>query len=161
MSVVNPYKSIIYSFLLFFLLYGCSQGPKYYREDCIVRINFDWTGMTPGEKYAALNSFAKIYPKAPKKSYNEIPPSSAVQGENDEYLYLQYKFDCENRIPNTEDLVAYVKTQIASSPNIEVDTGRFKPSIDTILSSGSNWIDSDPPIGEPIEIDGKKYIEVK
>lgn len=161
MNAANLVKSIFYPFLLLVSLAACSQEPKYYREQCIVRINFDWGTMPVNTRYDVMNQFAKVFPIAPKKSYNQLAPSSAWQGDNDEYLYIQHTAECENRLANTEDLLVHVRNNLDLVPKMEVDSGTFKPSISTIKVSGSEWIDSDPPIGEPIEIDGKKYIKVE
>ena len=81
--------------------------------------------------------------------FNEIPPSSAVQGDKDQFLFFQYNRDCENRVSNTEKLLEYVHRTVQGSPDMEVDKGTFQPGVDTIRVSGKSWIDSDPsPFGD-------------
>ncbi len=76
---------------------------------------------------------------APGESYNKVPPSIVVRGENRGFVYLQYKFDCVNKDKNTYDLVNYLSGFV--DVPMKVSEGRFSPGIETIRSYGDWWID--------------------
>lgn len=145
MSGVN--RSLAFIFLGL-MLAACADEPQYHRADWIVRVNIDWS-TTNGDKRQLINHIADAFAKAPKMGFNEIPPSSAVQGDKDQFLFFQYNRDCENRVSNTEKLLEYVHRTVQGSPDMEVDKGTFQPGVDTIRVSGKSWIDSDPsPFGD-------------
>ena len=129
-------------------LAACANEPQYYRTECIVRVNIDWS-TTNGDKRQLINQISDAFAKAPKMGFNEIPPSSAVQGDMHQFLFFQHKRDCENRVSNTEELLKYVHRTVQGSPHMEVDKGMFQPGVNTIRVSGKWWIDSDPsPFGD-------------
>ena len=150
--------------VIFFLLFGliaCADKAKYTREECIARINIDWGDIPSNSKETTIRAITDAIRKAPDMGFNKIPASSAIQGSAREFIYYQYKSDCENRVENTEKLLSYVRVNITGLPSLEVDAGSFKPGVDTIRSSGPWWKDRETPIGEHVIIDGKEFIEVK
>ncbi|MCU5783434.1 hypothetical protein MA04_02734 [Alcanivorax balearicus MACL04] len=150
--------------IIFFLLFGtiaCAEGAKYTREECIVRINIDWGDASLNSKEATIRTITDAIRKAPDMGFNKTPASSAIQGNAREFIYYQYKDDCENRIENTKKLLRYVRDNITDLPPLEVDSGSFRPGVDTIRSSGPWWKDRETPVGERVIIDDKEYIEVE
>lgn len=139
MSGVNKLIAIIFSGVA---LSACAEDPQYHRTECIVRVNIDWT-TTDGDKDQLIQEILDVYLKAPKLGFNEIPPSAAVQGDMDQFLYFQHKYDCEDRISNTEQLLEYIQGNVQGLPEMEVDRGTFQPAADTIRTSGRWWIDSE------------------
>jgi len=121
------------------LLTSCYEETKYTREQCIVRINIDWSNTQLNNKEYMIEEITDTIRKAPNMGFNKIPASSAIQGNDREFIYYQYKYDCENRIENTEKLLRYVQENVANLPPMEVDSRNFKPSVGTIRSSGPWW----------------------
>lgn len=140
MSGVNKLIAFIF---LGLALAACADEPQYQRAECIVRVNIDWS-TTYGDKQPLIQQILDAYPKAPKMGFNETPPSSTVQGDMEQFLFFQHHRDCENRVSNTEDLLAYVQRTVPGSPDMDVDKGTFQPGVNTIRISGKWWIDSDP-----------------
>lgn len=139
MSGVNKLMKL---FFFGVALTACAEKSQYYRSECIVRVNVDWT-TSNGDKNQLLQQIFDVYPNAPELRFNRAPPSSAVQGDMDQFLYFQYKYDCEKRISNTKSLLEYVRENVKGLPEMEVDTGDFHPGSDTIRASGKWWIDGD------------------
>lgn len=155
---------IKHGLVAFFLLFGsiaCTDEGQYARAECIVRINIDWSDTPLNIREAKIRVITNTIRTAPDMGFNKIPASSAIQGDAREFIYYQYKDDCENRIENSEKLLSYVRANITDLPSLEVDSGSFEPGVDTIRSSGPWWKDRENPVGERIIIDGKEYIEVK
>lgn len=150
--------------LILLLLLGptaCAEEAKYIREECIVRINIDWSNTPSTNKEDLIGAITDAIRKAPNMGFNKVPASSAIQGSNREFIYYQYKDDCENRLENTEKLLIYISKNVTGLPPLEVDSGQFKPGVDTIRSSGPWWKDRDEPVGKRVIIDGKEYIDVE
>ena len=58
-------------------------------------------------------------------------------------------------------MLNYIRANNIGLPLLKVDTGSFKPSADTIRSSGPLWKDREIPVGKRIMIDNKEYIEIE
>lgn len=97
-------------------LAACSDKPKYSREECIVRVNIDWSSTSSSEKENQIRRITDATRNAPDLGCNEVPASSAIQGESREFIYYQYKHDCENRLENTRQLLRYVQRQTNGLP---------------------------------------------
>lgn len=158
-------KAILFLLSFSWVLSACAESPKpkYTREECIVRVNIEWGDTTANQKESMIRLITGSIRKAPNMGFNKIPASSAIQGSNREFIYYQHEDDCENRISNMERLLSHIRenARAESLPMMRVDPRRFKPGVETIRVSGPNWVDREKPIGNPVIIDGKKYIEVK
>ncbi|MDQ7727219.1 hypothetical protein [Halomonas sp. SpR8] len=130
------------------VLLGCSQEEdKYYRADCIVRINIDWSGYYMERRLAVQN---RVLPEA-ARAYHETlgfdspvaGPSGSVKGEGREYYYLQFSGMCDRRYEFAENIITYFEDNFDDVPPMEVDPGRFEPGRDTIEVYGDSWIDGE------------------
>ncbi|GGW47561.1 MULTISPECIES: hypothetical protein [Vreelandella] len=135
-------------FLSALALLGCNQEEdKYYRADCIVRINIDWSGYDTERRLAIQN---RVLPEA-ALAYHETlgfdspvsGPSSSIKGEEREYYYLQFSGLCDRRYEFSENIIAYFAENFDDVPPLEVDPGTFKPGRDTIEVYGDSWIDGE------------------
>ncbi len=147
--------------LWLFSLIACAEDVKYTREECIVRINIDWSGMVSDDKESSIRRVTDAIRKAPDMGFNKIPASSAIQGSDRQFIYYQYKNGCDRRIENTEKLLDYVRKNIADLPSMKVDLGHFKPGVHTIRSSGPWWKDREESVGKRVLIDDQEYIKVE
>ena len=156
-------KFISLILLFTWTLSACAESPKYSREQCIVRVNIEWADTSPNDKETMIRLITDSIRKAPDMGFNKVPASSAIQGENREFIYYQHEDDCENRISNMEKLLSYVREDNSNLilPVIMVDLGGFKPGVETIRVSGPNWKDREEPVGKRVVIDGKEYIKVE
>jgi hypothetical protein len=127
--------------LIIFSSFSCAEKTKYTREECIVRVNINWEGVPLGDKESLIKSLMDTVKSAPDMGFNKTPASSAVQGEDREFIYYQHKYDCENRIINMENLIKYSSKHIAGLPTVEVDRGNFLPGPYTIRVKGPSWVD--------------------
>jgi hypothetical protein len=135
-------NNLILLFLLFSLgLAACAKEAKYTREECIVRVNIDWSNTPSDNKENLIRTITDAIRKAPDMGFNKVPANSAIQGDNREFIYYQYKDDCENRLENTKKLLVYIRKNTSGLPPLDVDLGHFKPSVDTIRASGPWWKD--------------------
>lgn len=143
-------------------LSACAEGPKYSREQCIVRMNIEWGNISPNDKEKMIRLITDSIRKASDMGFARDPGGSTIQGENREFIYYQYRDDCENRISNMERLLSRVREATSESlPMMSVDPRSFEPSVDTIRSSGPWWKDREKPVGKRVTIDGKEYIKVE
>ncbi len=127
-------------FFVFILISACSD-KKEYKEDCISRVEFVWLGESNRDK----NRTIKIFMNAFISEYIDIysrstPPSSAVQGEDSEFIYLQYTDFCEDKYRITKHLTDKVVATHPNLPELLISNQRFKPSINTIAVDGPYWI---------------------
>ena len=123
---------------------ACADLPRYKRSDCIVRINVEWpSGMNEETKEDSIRSIADAVRKAPDLGFNRIQPSSAIQGDKRQFVYYQFKDDCEHRIENAETLLSHVRRELGNQPSLTVDPGSFEPGVDTIRSSGPWWLNQE------------------
>lgn len=113
---------------------------KYLREDCISRIEIAWDSNPSLNKENSIELIFKVVLEPPYVGYNKVPPSIALQGENREFIYLQYKFDCVNKEINTLKIIR--RLQELLDVNMVVSKGKFSPNVETIRSYGDWWIDS-------------------
>ncbi|WP_445009866.1 hypothetical protein [Vreelandella stevensii] len=129
-------------------LLGCSKKEdKYYRVDCIVRINIDWSGYSTERRLAVQNH---VFPET-AHAYHEtlgfespVPsPGGGIRGEQREFYYLQFKGLCDRRYEFAENIIDYFKVNFDDVPPMAVDPGTFEPSRDTIESYGPWWVDGE------------------
>lgn len=120
---------------------ACSNEPLYSRDDCIARVNIDWSRTFPDDKERMINQIMDAIRKAPDMGFNKTPPSSAVQGDARQFIYYQYEKDCANRLENTEKLLHYVRESLDNHPPLKADSGSYSPGTDTIRVSGPWWKD--------------------
>lgn len=134
--------------LLALTLLGCSQEEeRYYRADCITRINIDWSGYDTDRRLKVQN---RVLPEA-ARAYHETlgfnspvaGPGSVVKGEMREFFYLQFKGMCDRRYEFTENIIAYFEENFDDIPPMEVDPRTFESGRDTIESYGPWWIDGE------------------
>lgn len=135
--------------LLAFTLLGCGQEEeKYYRADCIVRINIDWSGYDIERRIRVQNDVfmeaAFAYHQTLGFDSPVSGPNASFKGEQREYYYLQFKGMCDRRYEFGENIITYFEDNFDDVPPMEVDTGRFEPGRDTIESWGPSWIDGEP-----------------
>lgn len=152
------------SLILLFIwsLSACAESSKYSRAQCIVRMNIEWGDISPNDKEEMIRLIADSIRKASDMGFGSDPGGSTIQGESREFIYYQYRDDCENRISNMEQLLSHVREAASESlPTMSVDPRSFEPGVDTIRSSGSWWKDREEPIGKRVVIDGKEYIKVE
>lgn len=141
---------------------ACGDLPKYKRSDCIVRINIEWRNDINEEaKEHTIRSITDVIRTAPDLGFNRSPPSSAIQGNERQFIYYQFKDDCENRLENARLLLSHVRRMLENPPPLEVDSRSFLPGLDTIRSSGPWWIDQEEPMGRKVEIDGEEKLIVE
>lgn len=117
----------------------CAEEARYAPEECIVRVNIHWSNESSIDKESMILVITDGIRKAPDMGFNRIPASSAVQGDEREYIYYQHKYDCDNRWENMEKLLSYIRDNIDDLPQIEVDPGKFSSGTDTIRASGPWW----------------------
>lgn len=113
---------------------------KYLREDCIARIEIAWENESSADKEKTIRFIVEKILRAPKYDFNKVSPDMASRGENREFIYLQYKFDCVNKEENTRTLIAHFQDLV--DVRLTVSKGRFFPGVDTIRSYGEWWSDN-------------------
>lgn len=156
-------KLILLLFTSLWMLFACVNEPKYTRDQCIVRVNIEWKEISADEKERMIRLIANTIKKASDMGIAKDPGGSAIKGENRQFIYYQYRDDCENRISNMEQMLSHVREMISepSLPSMFVDPGSFEPGVDTIRSSGSWWKDGEKPVAKRVIIDGKEYLKVE
>ena len=156
-------KLFLLGIILLFGMQACADSPQYTREQCIVRVNIDWREISPDEKESSIRLITKLINEAPLMGYGVDPGGSTIQGENREFIFYQYRSDCEARHSNMERTLTYVRANanLDALPLLSVDPRKFKPGVNTIRSSGKWWSDQDKPAGKRVVIDGKEYMKVE
>lgn len=129
-------------------LLGCGQEEdKYYRADCIVRINIDWSGYSSERRRQVheevLFETANVYHKILGFDSPVPGPGGSLRGEDNEFAYLQFAGMCDKRYEFAERIITYFEDNFDDVPPMEVDPGTFEPGRDTIESYGPWWIDGE------------------
>ncbi|MFP1681575.1 hypothetical protein ACLD0W_03635 [Alloalcanivorax sp. C16-1] len=107
------------------------------RSDCIFRVDLDWSGFR-GDKQDALKALVKSVAQAPDMGFNRVPPSAAVQGNDQQYLYFQLTDGCgPQRLDSAKKLLAHVDRD--GLPPFTLNTASFSPGVDTIQLQGQWW----------------------
>lgn len=135
--------------LFIIALFGCSQEEeRYYRADCIVRINIDWSGYDADRRLKIQN---RVLPEAAFAYHKTLGfnspvsgPSASIKGEGSEYYYLQFAGMCDQRYEFAKNIITYFEDNFDDVPPMEVDPGRFEPGRNTITVHGDSWIDGKP-----------------
>ncbi|MGS2744594.1 hypothetical protein ACU6TU_13520 [Halomonas sp. LS-001] len=132
-----------------FTLLGCGQEEeKYYRADCIVRINIDWSGYDVERRIRVQNDVfmeaAYAYHKTLGFSSPIPGPSSSFKGKGRKFYYLQFAGMCDQRYEFAENIITYFEEHFNDVPPMEVDPERFEPGRNTITVHGDSWIDGKP-----------------
>lgn len=140
---------------------SCSQSTStlYSRKECIIRMNIDWQKYG-GDREIMLERITRSARTARDMGFNKIPAGSSIQGDERQYIYYQFKFDCENRINNGKKLILEIEKSIGIKNLITVDPRSFEPSANTIRNTGKWWKDGKDMFEDTINVDGKNYIRV-
>ncbi len=78
------------------------------RSDCIFRVDLDWSEFA-GNKQDALKTLVKSVAQTPDMGFNQVPPSAAVQGDDQQYLYFQLTDGCgPQRLDSAKKLLVHV-----------------------------------------------------
>lgn len=112
-------------------------GNKPARSDCIFRVDLDWSEFT-GNKQGALKTLITSVVQAPDMGFNQVPPSAAVQGNDQQYLYFQLTDGCgPQRLDSAKKLLSHVTPD--GLPAFSLNTASFSPGLDTIHVQGPWW----------------------
>ena len=107
------------------------------RSDCIFRIDLDWTEFS-GDKQEALKALVKSVVQAPSMGFDQVPPSVAVQGADQQHLYFKLTDGCgTQRLDNAKKLLSHVHRD--GLPAFTLNTAPFSPGKDTIQVTGPWW----------------------
>jgi len=125
------------------IIFGCADNITPSRSECITRIELKWTEQSAEDKAKIISNFGDEFVRQYVKNNNEnaIPPSSTIQGDKQQYIYLQYTQECDNKVDTSKLLVNEVKDIIPDLPQITFTEESFEPEINTILVSGQYWRD--------------------
>jgi len=123
------------------LLFGCSDDETFTASDCITRIEFEWQNESDREKASITTEFMDSFISYFISSYGTEfpPPSSAVQGENREFIFLQFTANCKNKVEMTKSITEKVLMSSSHLPTVLFSNESFKPSYNTILVDGPYW----------------------
>ena len=107
------------------------------RSDCIFRVDLDWSEFS-GNKQDALKTLITSVGQAPGMGFNQVPPSAAVQGNDQQYLYFQLTDGCgAQRLDSAKKLLAHVDRE--GLPPFTLNTASFSPGLETIQVQGPWW----------------------
>ncbi|MEH6708992.1 MAG: hypothetical protein V7667_13580 [Alloalcanivorax venustensis] len=129
----------VFALLLFIAMIALvnAEESKPARSDCIFRVDLDWSGFS-GNKQDALTALVKSVVQAPSMGFNQVPPSVAVQGADQQYLYFQLTDDCgAQRLDSAKKLLSHVHR--GGLPAFTLNTAPFSPGKDTIQVTGPWW----------------------
>lgn len=123
------------------LLFGCKNQEQPTASDCITRIEFLWGNESERDKTGIISGFMDSFVSHYISVYgtNSPPPSSAVQGLNQEFIYLQYAANCNNKVEITKLITDKVVLDSEAVPVIAFSNSNFKPGYDTIFVDGPYW----------------------
>jgi len=127
--------------LLSLSIFGCADDIAPSRSECITRIEFKWSEQSAEDKATIISNFNDEFVRhyVTKVHKNAIPPSSAIQGDNQQYIYLQYTEECGSKVDTSKFLVNEVREVISDLPQILFTEETFEPGLKTILVSGPYW----------------------
>ena len=132
-------KFIILTLVL--LLLGCGEQETYTASDCITRIEFKWQNETEREKARVttefMDSFIRQYIVI--NGTDSPPPSSAVQGSEREFVFLQYTANCDDKAELTKSITSEVLLGSSYLPKVLFTGESFEPGYETILVEGPYW----------------------
>lgn len=125
------------------IVFGCADDIDPSRSECITRIEFKWSKQSAEDKAKIIANFGDEFTKQHLKNNhkNAIPPSSAIQGDKQQYIYLQYTQECDDKVDRSKLIVNEVREVISDLPEILFTEETFEPRRNTILVSGPYWRD--------------------
>lgn len=128
-----------FALLLFITIAALAHATetKPARSDCIFRVDLDWSEFS-GDKQDALKTLVKSVVQAPSMGFNQVPPSVAVQGADQQYLYFQLTDGCgTQRLDSAKKLLSNVDRD--GLPPFRLNTASFSPGPATIQVKGAWW----------------------
>ncbi len=125
------------------IIFGCTDNIAPSRSECITRIELKWSEQSAEDRAKIISNFGDEFTRQYVKNNhkNAIPPSSAIQGDKQQYIYLQYTQGCNNKVDTSKLLVNQVREVVSDLPQIVFTEKAFEPDINTILVSGKYWRD--------------------
>ena len=128
-----------FALLLFITIAALAHATetKPARSDCIFRVALDWSEFA-GNKQDALKTLITSVGQAPDMGFNQVPPSAAVQGNDQQHLYFQLTDGCgPQRLDSAKKLLAHVDRD--GLPPFNLNTASFSPGLETIQVQGPWW----------------------
>lgn len=127
---------------LLFLL-GCDQEEQslFSRSQCIVEVELNWIdSVKNAEKQELLGLISNSFGKEFLDNYQLTPPSMSYKGEDNEYIYLQYREDCLRKHEITQDLLSRITPRFRGFVEFSVYEGMVYPGVNTIDVQGRSWL---------------------
>lgn len=135
-------KTIVMAVLLA-LATACSKGQptKFSREKCIVEVSLNWQ-VIDKDRHNIQNRFADNLGEIGYRIDNNIHLAGFMFQRKQKLLYLQYKFDCDDRLIQTETLLSEaIGLELSDMGFYKVSPRIVTPSVDTIMLEGDAWVD--------------------
>jgi hypothetical protein len=128
-------------FLLIFpvLAYGDSEAPRYYLQDCVVKIGLKWPSkISPEVKTDVLRDAREHWKKAMLSP--EYPLFNMHYARDPDHYAIYFAKDCENRREHSERLLrSEIAAKVKDFPGYYIVTD-YKVGSDGVTPSGW-WID--------------------
>lgn len=123
-------------------IYAVSEKPKYYRQECIQQVIFDWESYSPSEVESVIDRISKVLHEAwsaRSESVVDVPAYTFPFSQRNEW-YLQYHKDCHEKKEKTTWLIKHViEPNFKKFPSYEVTDKVVTPSPRTISVTGEFW----------------------
>jgi hypothetical protein len=142
--------------LLIFIPYllGCSDielqnesfgsKPKYYRTDCIVKVELEWDKLDSFDIHSFNSNVADIlHEYRLNKEISSVTFAYVIGQTVDEMgeYYLQFTGNCEDRVNLAQNVMSNVWMRFTKAPIYRVLSDKVTPSPQTIDVDGPVWID--------------------
>jgi len=139
---------LVLASVIFFSGFICadSNSPKYYRQECIQQVIFDWEGYNPSEVESTIDKISKVLNEA-WGAKNEADADVAAYVfpffQRSEW-YLQYRKECHRKKEKTTWLIKHViEPNFTNFPRYKVTDKVVTPSPRTISVTGEFWKDDE------------------
>lgn len=120
------------------------------RSECIVKINLHWpSGADSAERERIIEEISSAVMFSAARGGPEVRTNQAFPRAERSVMYLQFEAACRERIENTENLLAYVKSVVPKTPEVSISNELVEPGSDTIDVWGPAWADK-PMTDDPL-----------
>ena len=143
-TIMIPNRNCILLILAFMLPAYSQAEPEYTRSQCIVKMILEWENRIDLlDREEIIGSISIVFGNTFLEIYQSTPPSMTYQGDDREYIYIQYKSMCDQKYPTTRNILSRIESEFQNYVNFFVSDETIQPSPDTIDIYGEYWIDGD------------------
>ena len=127
------------------ILFACNQDEQeellFNRSQCIVEVELRWADSIEfKEKQDLLGLISDSFGKDFLDNYELTPPSMSYKGENNEYIYIQYRNHCLKKYNVTRDIISRIFPEFIGYIEFSMSNDIIHPGMNTINVQGRSWI---------------------